>query len=149
MSKSRRSSGTSVPCRLEWRPSRQVGASLFALALLAPFCLIQSDLPRAWAWPLAGVAAWLGFRDAQRYLRLPPCNLVVPGRGMASCTGQRIQALRLRWRGPLAFLDWCDAAGRRHRVAFWPDTLDRAGRRELELATQRREAAAGGATMAP
>ena len=73
MSKSRRSSGTSVPCRLEWRPSRQVGASLFALALLAPFCLIQSDLPRAWAWPLAGVAAWLGFRDAQRYLRLPPC----------------------------------------------------------------------------
>ena len=35
MSKSRRSSGTSVPCRLEWRPSRQVGALLFALALLA------------------------------------------------------------------------------------------------------------------
>lgn len=150
MSKSRRSFDTSVPCRLEWRPSRQVGALLFGLVLLAPFCLIQSDLPRAWAWPLAGVAAWIGMRDARRYLRLPPRTLLVPaGRGMASCDGQRIQSLRLRWRGPLAFLDWWDAAGRRHRVALWPDTLDRASRRELELAMQRREAAAGGASVAP
>ena len=150
MSKSRRSSGTSVPCRLEWRPSRQVGALLFALALLAPSCLIQSDLPRAWAWPLAGIAAWVGLRDARRYLRMQPRSLLVPaGRGVATCDGQCIRLLRLRWRGPLAFLDWRDAAGRRHRIALWPDTLDRAVRRELELAMQRREAAAGGATMAP
>ena len=36
MSKSRRSSITSAPCRLEWRSSRLVGAALWFLAVLAP-----------------------------------------------------------------------------------------------------------------
>lgn len=150
MSKSRRWSNASAPCRLEWWPSRQVGALLVALALLAPFCLIQSDLPRGWAWPLACVALAASIGDARKYRRMPPRVLLVPaGRGAASCDGERIEALRLRWRGPLAFLDWRDAQGRRRRLALWPDTLDPAARRELELAMQRRQAAAGDASVAP
>ena len=63
MSKSRRSSSASANsetrcCRLEWRPSRWLGALLWSLALLAPLSLIASDLPRGVAWPLALVVLW-------------------------------------------------------------------------------------------
>ena len=36
MSKSRRSSNASAPCRFDWAPSRWLTAALLALALLAP-----------------------------------------------------------------------------------------------------------------
>lgn len=154
MSKSRRSSSASASpealvCRLHWRPSRQLGPALWALALLAPFCVIASGLPRGWAWPLAVAALLAGLREAIRHPRQPPCDLLVPaGRAAASCDGARIELLRLRRRGPLAFLDWRDGNGRRRRLAFWPDTLGAGARRELELAMQRRQAASGPASMA-
>lgn len=122
---------------------------LWALALLAPLSLIASDLPRACAWPLAcGACAW-ALSDARRYRARPPCHLVIPvGRGGATCDGARIDGLRVYRRGPLAFLHWRDAAGKRRRLSFWPDTLAACTRRELERALQQREAATDAAKVA-
>lgn len=122
---------------------------LWSLAFIAPFSVIATDLPRMFAFPLALAAmAWAIF-DARRYR-------VVPARGFTiaagcldtSCDGERIHALQLDWRGPLAFLCWRDAQGRRHRASFWPDTLSGGMRRELSIALRRREAASGAASMA-
>jgi len=149
MSKSRRSSNTSVPCRLEWRPSRQVGAALWLLTVLAPFCLLASDLPRAWAWPLAVIAGLVGVRDALRYRHHSPRQLVIPaGRGAPTCDAERIECLQVHWRGPLAFLRWRDGGGRTRRIVFAPDMMPAPARRELKLAMQRREAAAGSPSVA-
>ena len=148
MSKSRRSSNASACCHLEWRPSRQVGACLLALALLAPFSLMASDVPTRWGVPFALLALTIGVRDWRRYRRQLPMDLRIPaGRGQATAEGRPVQGLRVAWRGPLCFLRWRDG-GRRERRVFWPDTLDAAGRRELKLALQRRESARVGATMA-
>lgn len=149
MSKSRRSSIQSAPCRLEWRPSSQVGAALWCFAILAPFCLVASDLSGVWAWPLAACAGWLGIRDARRYMHGKPLQLLVPaGRGAVQCDGLAVQDLRVAWRGPLAFLRWRGADRQVCRLVFWPDLLDAGARRELKLAMQRREAAAGSPSMA-
>jgi len=122
---------------------------LWALVFLAPFSLIASDLPRGVAWPLALVVSVRAMLDARRYRMRPPQRLAIPsGRGAATCGGQRLDGLQLRWRGPLAFLRWRDAQGRGHRVSFWPDTLDAGMRRELRIAMQRREAASEGPSMA-
>ncbi len=122
---------------------------LWALALLAPFSLVASDLPRAWAWPLAFAAcAWAIF-DAKRYWSMPVRQLVIPsGRSDATCDGERIDTLQLGWRGPLAFLQWRTADGRLHRASLWPDTLDAGMRRELRIATMRRDAASAPPSMA-
>lgn len=149
MSKSRRSSIASAPCRIEWRPSRWLGAMLWSLAVLAPLSLLASDLPRAWAWPLALLACAWAVRDARRQRALPPRRLLIPaGRGAATCDGGRIDGLQVGWRGPLAFLQWRDGDGRRQRAAFWPDTLDAGMRRELRIAMMRRDAAPDTASMA-
>ncbi len=122
---------------------------LWSLALLAPSSLLASDLPQWLAWPLALVVAARAILDARRYRAMPPRRLAIPaGRGAATCDDERIDHLRLDWRGPLAFLRWRDAQGRRHRTSFWPDTLDAGMRRELRIAMQRREAASGTASMA-
>ena len=149
MSKSRRLSIASAPCRLEWRPSRQVGAALWCLALLAPSCVVGSDLPLAWALPLAALAAAVGARDAWGHGRQPVALLVIhAGRGAPTCDAEPVERLLVRWRGPLAFLRWRDRGGRTRRVVFAPDTLAAGARRELKLVMQRREAAAGGPSMA-
>jgi len=149
MSKSRRSSNVSAPCRFDWRPSRRLTAALCALALLAPLSLFASDLPLALAWPCALLAAGCGGVEARRHAAQPPRTLCIPaGAGEARCDGARMDALCVRWRGPLVFLHWRGSDGRLHRLAFWPDTLDAAGRRELRLAMQRREAAVGAASVA-
>ena len=149
MSKSRRSSIASVPCRLDWRPSRQLGAALWLIAMLAPFCVLASDLPRGWAWPLAVLAGLIGVRDARRYRNQPARRWVIPaGRGAPTSDAERIEGLLVHWRGPLAFLRWRDGNGRSRRVVFAQDTLPAASRRELKLALQRREAAAGVPSMA-
>ena len=158
MSKSRRLSNASAAClspleaagcTVEWRPSPLVGAILWALALLAPCCLLASGLPPAWSWPLAGLVAIAGIRDARRYRRRPTLLLAIPaGPGDVACNGVRVQVLELRWRGPLAFLRWRED-GRARCLAFWPDLLAAPARRELRLAMQRRETAAPAASVAP
>ena len=122
---------------------------LCLLALLAPLSLIASDLPRIAAWPFAFAALAWAIHEARRYLARPTLLLVIlAGRGGATCDGERIEDLCAGWRGPLAFLQWCDAAGRRHRASFWPDMLPAGTRRELRIALQRREAASDGASVA-
>ena len=135
MSKSHRSSSASATCRLEWRPSRLIVAWLALLALLSPLCLLASGLPRWLAWPLALLAMVYALGEARRYRRLPVRVLRVPAEGPLQVDGTPAACWRLRWRGPLAFLAWRDAAGRRQALAFWPDTLSPAQRRELRLAT--------------
>lgn len=122
---------------------------LWSLAVLAPLSLLASDLPQAVAWPIAAAAmAWAIF-DARRYRSMAVRQLTIPaGRGAATCDGERIDSLRVNWRGPLGFLHWRDGHGRWRHVSFWPDTLPAALRRELKLAMQQREAASTPASVA-
>lgn len=133
-----------------WRPSRVCARLLWVLALLAPLSVLASELPAALAWPLALLAGVLGARSARISLRVPARHLVISGpERAASCEGAPMDELRLRWRGPLAFLDWgSPAGGPRQRLVFWPDVLDAAARRELRLAVRRYEAASGKPSVA-
>ncbi len=149
MSKSRRSSIASAPCRIEWRPSRWVSAMAWSLVVLGPVSLLASDLHRGWAWPLALLALWWAAFDANRYRRQSSLQLMIPaGKGQARCNGEGIDGLRVDWRGPLAFLSWRVAGGSVQRASFWPDTLDSCQRRELRLAVMRMDSARDVASMA-
>ena len=149
MSKSTRSSNASAPFQCEWRASRHCAIGLLMLALLAAFAILQAELPARMAWPLAVLACGVGLRDAHRYWRQPTQRVCIPSRrSMASIDGQPVHALRVDWRGPIAFLCWRDPQGRQQRRVFAPDTLDAAQRRELRLAMQRRESVAIAASVA-
>lgn len=149
MSKSRRSSNASAPFRCDWTPSRWLTAALVVLALLAPLSLLASDLAPLAAVPLALLSGAWGLHEVRLQGLRPPRSLVIPaGAGQARCDALPMASLSVRWRGPLAFLRWCDPDGRVQRLVFWPDVLPAAARRELKLAMQRREAAQNGASMA-
>lgn len=135
--------------RLLWRPSPLCVGTLCALALLAPLAVLASALPLLMALPLALAALGWGMRDAWRYRRSPGCVLTVAwGSERARCDDDAIEALRVRWRGPLAFVDWRDSGRCIERRVFWPDVLDAAARRELRLAMARRRAAQPHGSMA-
>lgn len=122
---------------------------LWALALLAPFSILMSDMPRAFAWPLAAVIALVGILDARRHGRAGSLALLIPaGRGQPTCNGQPMKDLAVAWRGPLAFLRWRDPDGHVRRLAFWPDTLPSKSRRELRLAAMRLQSARDDASVA-
>lgn len=122
---------------------------LAALALLAPLSVLASDLPPALAWSCALLAMACGALEMRRLAATPRCLLSLPsGAGPAHCDGEPMRSLRVAWRGPLVFLCWRSPAGRVRRLVFWSDTLDAAGRRELWLVLQRREAAAITASVA-
>ncbi|MET1161544.1 MAG: hypothetical protein ABWY48_03310 [Pseudoxanthomonas sp.] len=140
----------SVSCRLEWRPSRWIIGALLALAVLAMFSILVSDLPRMAAWPLAASALALGVRWARRESRLPIHALVFPGdESPVMLDGLPIQQAQLQWRGPLAFLRWQDRQGRTRRLSWWPDTLSAVNRRELRLAAGSLDASRRRSAMAP
>ena len=61
----------------------------------------------------------------------------------------RMVAVRVAWRGALAFLSWQDGAGRDRRLALWPDVLDPATRRELRLVMAARVAVRIAGPVAP
>lgn len=135
MPHSTHSSDTSVPCRLDWRPSRWLIAALVVVAVLASFSTLASDLPRWLAWPSASVALVHGIWLARRERNRPHRSLVIADRGaQVSIDGVRVEHFEVRWRGPIAFARWHDHSGRTCRLAWWPDTLRRAARRELRLA---------------
>lgn len=152
MSRLRRWSIASAHCRplrLEWRPSGWEGAALRLLGLLAGIAVLSSAIPRPWAFPLAAAALLHGWIEAGRRSVQPARQLLLPpAPATATCDGQPMRDVRVHWRGPWVFLHWCDADGRR-RLAFWPDTLTPARRRELRLALLRAETAAGPPAMAP
>ena len=76
MSKSRRSSIASVPCRLEWRPSRWLGAMSWALALLAPFSTKLSEVR-----PPKGTSTACSATISPRSVTAMPCR---PGASVSS-----------------------------------------------------------------
>lgn len=122
---------------------------MWALALLAPFSVLMSDMPMGIACPLACFIAAVGIGDAWRHDHASSLLLLIPaGRGQATCNGQPMHSLNVEWRGPLAFLRWRDPGGHVRRLAFWPDTLPSASRRELRLAAMRRQSASGDPSVA-
>lgn len=144
MPHSTRSSSASAPCRLpvdasgcrlERRASPLLVAVLLALALGAAFAVLASEMPGIAAWPLALAAlahgGWLAWNEA----RAVRGELVIPvAGGRATVDGRAVEDLSVRWRGPIAFVQWRDGDGRRRRHVFFPDTLPAARRRELRLA---------------
>ncbi|MBD9469221.1 hypothetical protein [Pseudoxanthomonas sp. PXM01] len=135
-------SNGSVNCRLEWRPSRLLQASLILLGVLAATSVLTSEMPRLFAWPAAIAALAHGVWRARTEGRRHPQAFWFPGNGRPpTVDGRPMVDARLHWRGPLAFLRWRDQAGGRwRRAAWWPDTLPAAQRRELRLAAGDRDA---------
>lgn len=149
MSISRRSSNASAPCRFEWRPSRWLASALALLGTLGAFAAIASDMPPVAALMLGMAVAFGGACSAVHEARRPNLRLAWSPDGTLAIDGKGVDGVSLQWRGPLAFLRWRDAGGRRHSVAWLPDTLDRATRRELRLAQARIVSAASRPSMAP
>ncbi|WP_249470668.1 hypothetical protein [Luteimonas galliterrae] len=120
------------------------------LALLGALSLVVSEMPRAWAWPLAAAALAYGGAKARHEARKPAQAWFWPGDGRpATADGVAARDVAVAWRGPLAFVRWRDAAGRWRRQSWWPDTLPAARRRELRLAAASVRASRSAASMAP
>ena len=150
MPHSGRWSNASAPCRLEWRPSRWLAGAVLVLAALAAISVLASEMPRIAAWPLALLALGWGVRQAWLGLRQPRREWVFPGGdGQILLDGEPAETVQVQWRGPLAFVRWRDSDGRIERLAWWPDTLPAARRRELRLAAGQGEAAPRRPMMAP
>ena len=150
MPKSRNWSPTSAPCHLEWRPSRLLAAALLMLGLLAAVAVLAAEVPSVVAWPGAVAVVGYGHRLARRELRRPSRSLAIPaGADAVLVDGAPAGDFAVCWRGPLAFVHWRDARGRRERIQFWPDTWSAALRRELRLAMIGRAAARAAGSMAP
>ncbi len=150
MPRSPSSWNASASCRLEWRPSRLLGAMLALIGVLAVCAVLASGLP-GWGIALLGpCSAAQASVSLRRYLRRPSCLLVIPGGDAApTLDGVTLTRCQVQWRGPLAFLAWRDAAGRRGHLVWWPDTLQARARRELRLAADGLAISARGAAMAP
>jgi len=150
MSKSSNWSSVSAPCRLEWRASRWLAAMLLCIGLLSAFSALASELPGPVSMPMAMMAvchgAWLARRELRRPLR---CLLIPMNDATPTLDGAPMSELQLQWRGPLAFLRWRNAEGRRMRGQVWPDSLAAGTRRELRLAMAARTPARKLRSMAP
>ena len=150
MSKSRPWSNVSAPCRLEWRPSRILIAGLRVLGALAAVAVIASELPSPASVPLACAAIVYGEWLARHESRRAVSEIVIPpGEAIATINGSPMQDLHVQWRGPLAFLHWCDDEGRHRYLQGWPDNLPQAERRELRLAMAARAPAHVPRSVAP
>jgi toxin CptA len=125
--------------------------ALLLLATAAAFAVLASEMPPNMAWPLALAAlahgGWLAWREARK----APGEFVIPRAADARATvdGHAVDALSVRWRGPIAFLQWRDSDGHRRRHVFLPDTLPAARRRELRLAAPAPLPARRAASVAP
>ncbi len=127
-------SNTSAPFRHEWRPSRWLTCALILLGLLAALSLLNCGLEAPLAWPLALLALAGSLGLARREADHPTCQLLLSP-ASASVDGEVVETPELLEYGPLAILRW-RAGRRRGQLAFWPDTLPRAQRRELRLAVR-------------
>ena len=137
-----------LPAALAWRPSRLLAALLCGFGVLAAIAVLASDLQRPWSWIVAAAALGEGLRLARRHLRLRPRGLRWDPGGVV-LDGVVLHAPQLSSRGPLAVLRWRDRHGRIQRLAWWPDTLPAASRRELRLAAAVAATHGGRASVAP
>ena len=134
------SSGTSSSFRIDWRPSRWLGAGLVSLGLLAAAALMLGDLPRPVAAVLALGCALRGLQLARQEERRPACTLAFSGTLPSWCRieadGRQVPLHLVRWHlhGPLAVMRGRDAGGRRCQFVWAPDTLCASQRRQLRLA---------------
>jgi toxin CptA len=149
MSISRRSSNASAPCWFEWRPSRWLAIALAGLGILGACAVLASEVPWPLNWLIAIAALCWGMRSAGAEAARHPRQLVWAANGSLNIDGENVERAQLRWRGPIAFLDWRDGAGRRMVLGWWPDTLSAPQRRELRLAAVRAMSAATRPSMAP
>jgi len=135
--------------RIDWRPSRWLGAAIALLGVSASCALLASDLPARIAWPAAVCAwaygAWLLWREHSR----SPRTFVFRAGATPLVDAEAAADFRLHWRGPLAFARWRDGRGRWQHCAWWPDMLPAPRRRELRLAAPVSRDAVRGASMAP
>ena len=105
---------------------------LAGMGALAAIGVLASEVP--FAVGVAGLSLLAGLCSALREARRPHRTLIVGTDASVTLDGRPLAVLSLHWRGPLAFLAARDAAGGVHRLAWWPDTLDRERRRTLKLA---------------
>jgi toxin CptA len=123
---------------------------LLALGLLSGLAVIAAEVPMPVSIPLALMTTGYGLWLAHRELRRITHGLVIPLNEMAATIdGVEMNDFQVQWRGPLAFLQWLGADGRRHRLQGWPDNLDAAARRELRLATAARTPSRSARSVAP
>ncbi len=150
MTKSQRSSIALPSCRLEWRPSRWVIATLALLVVLGILSIFVSEMLRPLAWPLVLVTLAYGIRLIRRESSKSTLCFAWHGNDAAvTLDGEPIHDVELQWRGPLAFVRWRDGTGRPKRASWWPDTLPAASRRELRLAAPVTIASRQRGAMAP
>ncbi|MEA9797024.1 hypothetical protein VDG07_17100 [Xanthomonas campestris pv. raphani] len=144
------SSPISAPCRLDWRPSCGLACALNLITVAALWAIWRSGVPVWLAVGLSAYAAVIGARTIWLLLRSSVRRLVVPWTdAAASVDGERVDALEVMWRGPMAVVSWAHPGGRRVRLHFWPDTLPAAQRRELRLAAQARAISSRRSLVAP
>lgn len=142
-------STASAPCRIELRGSPVTAAACVLLGLLAAVSLALSAMPPWLAWPAAVAAAVHGARLARRELARPPQILTLSPNAVASVDESPVHAVRVRWRGAIAFVEWRGPDGRRQRRAAMPDVLRSGARRELRLAWDAHAGARRDAAVAP
>ena len=143
-------SSASSRCRIEWRPSRTLCAGLLLFSFLAAFAVLASEMPRPAAWPLALLVIVHGAGMAWRQMRQPRRRFEFAGQDRpVRLDGRQVGDASVTWRGPLAFVCWRDPGGAWRTLAWWPDTLDRAARRELRLTAPLRRAAQRTGSVAP
>ncbi|MCR6661692.1 MAG: hypothetical protein NVV60_00750 [Luteimonas sp.] len=119
------------------------------LTFSAALSIHASACPPLLAWLLSIAILAHGALAFRKEGRRPRRGFVFHPDGTALVDGLRVDGLHLAWRGPLAFVTWLDGDGRRHRLAWWPDTLPAARRRELRLAAPADVAAGGRTSVAP
>ena len=117
------SSNASLPCRIDWRPSRWLVGALCALAALAALSVMASGLPALLKPMIAVIAGLYGLAVARREALRRPVSLDLAG-----------ATLVLREQGPLLRLQAGTAGGQGWSRTWWPDTLSTPDRRRLRLA---------------
>lgn len=132
------SSNASLPCHIEWRPSRWLVGALCVLAALAAASVLASGLPATPKPLLAGLVALAGLVRARREALRRPLLLAWQGETLvvADAVGRRLRLTspQLREQGPLLRIQARTADGRRWSRSWWPDTLAGPDRRRLRLA---------------
>jgi toxin CptA len=120
------------------------------LTFAAALSLLASELPRVLAWPVVALVVIGGLRQRACEAGRPCRDVVVDADApRILLDGDTLDDPRVRWRGPIASLDWRATDGRRKRLLWWPDTLPPAKRRELRLAASGFANPPRSGTMAP